>query len=234
MRRPRFIVAAVVAVAVIVGIASTPATAGTLFFQVTGGNEVAVDFGTVSFALSENADGDLFEVAPSFFAFFDSVFVTLVSPFVDQDVDAVNGLTTYSYGAGTVTLDIAAHRDDGESATGQAILPTLPFSFTVCEGCDSVSGNGSANDFEIRFGNGLVDPQLAALLRIRPQLGPGVIDFGLEDIDGGPNSDIRTGFDHRGAFPMQIEVVEAPEPASAWLMLTAGGALFLRRRSRTA
>jgi hypothetical protein len=228
MRAPRFIAAATVAATI--GIASAPATAGTLFFQVSGSPEVAVDFGTVSFALSENADGDAFEVAPSFFVFFDSVFVTLTSPFVDQDVGA--GFTTYSYGAGTVTLDIAAHRDDGQSATGQAILPTLPFSFTVCEGCDSLSGGGLAGDFEIEFGNGLIDPQLAALLRIEPQIGPGRIDFGLEDIDGDPASAVRTGFDHRGAAPMQIEVVEAPEPASAWLLLTAGAAWFVRRRPR--
>jgi hypothetical protein len=206
-----------------------PLIPGTLFFQVGDG----VAFGLEPFQFSNDAEGADYQVADSIFVFFDSVQVTLISgPLLDLDVDAVNGLTTYSYGAGTLTLDISASRDGGATAAGQAILPTLPFSFTVCEGCDSLSGGGRADDFEIQLGHGLIDPDLAALLRIAPEIGFGRIDFGLEDIDGDPGSTLRTGFDHRGAFPLQIDVVEVPEPASAWLVLTAGAAWLARRRTR--
>lgn len=125
-----------------------------------GGPELGAEFGLEPFQVSDHADGEAFEVAPSLFVFFGSVQVTLISgPLVDLDVDAVTGSTHYTYGAGTVTLDISASRDDGATATGQAVLPTLPFSFTVCEGCDSLFGGGLANDFEIAFGLGLIDSQ---------------------------------------------------------------------------
>jgi hypothetical protein len=225
----------IVAVAVTLLFAPTQSIGGTLFFTVSGPGEVGVQFGLEPFQLSEEADGDAFQVIDSIFVFFDSVHVTLISgPLLDLDVDAVNGLTTYSYGPGTLTLDISASRDGGATAAGQAILPTLPFSLTVCEGCDSLFGGGLADDFEIELGHGLIDSQLAALLHIDSDIGGGHIDFGLEDIDGDPASNLRTGFDHRGFAPLQIDVVEVPEPVSAWLALTAGAAWMVRRRSRKA
>ena len=220
----------VFATLVILLLAPVPSNAGTLSFLVVDGG--SVEFGLEPFQVSAPAEGEAFEVGPSFFVFFDSVHVTLVSgPLLD--LDAGTGFTDYSYGAGTVTLDISAHRDDGEVASGQAVLPTLPFSFRVCEGCDGLFGGGLADAF-IEFGQGLIDPQLAALLRIDPVIGGGRISYGLENIDGGPDSESRIGLDHRGAAPMEIDVFEAPEPASAWLVLTAGAAWFVRRRARKA
>jgi len=229
----------IAAVAVTLLFAPTQSTAdplpGWLFFTVSGGSEVAAAFGLEPFQVSEKAKGEAFHVVDFIFVFFDSVHVTLVSGPLEY-LDAGNGFTTYSYGAGTLTLDISASRDDGATAAGQAILPTLPFLFTVCEGCDNMSVNGSAYDFEIALGNGLIDPQLAALLRIKPEIGFGYIDFGLEDIDGSPASDLRVGFDNGGYFPMQISVTEVPEPSALPVFLTAAAAIYGRRgisRART-
>ena len=182
-----------------------PVIPGWLFFQVSGGSEVAASFGLEPFQVSEKARVEAFHVVDDIWVFFDSVQVALISgPLLDMEVS--DGYTYYSYGAGTLTLDISASRDDGATAAGQAILPTLPFSFTVCEGCDNLSDGGNVPDFEISIGNGLIDPQLAALLRIKPEIGSGHIDFGLEDIDGNPASDQRVGFDNGGYFPMQISL----------------------------
>src|SRR5688572_12991908 len=177
--------------AVTILVAPAPSTADTLFFRVTGG-ELLVEFGLQPFQLAESAEGEAFPVFDSVFVFFDSVFATLVSgPLVDLDVDAVNGLTTYQYGAGTLTLDISAHRDDGLTAAGTALFPTRPFSFTVCEGCDTLFGGGKADDFEIALDPGVFDPALAALLGIHEETLGGTIDFGLEDISGDPASERR-------------------------------------------
>ena len=216
--------------AVTILVAPTPSTADTLFFRVTGG-ELLVDFGLQPFQLAESAEGEAFPVFDSVFVFFDSVFATLVSgPLVDLDVDAVNGLTTYQYGAGTLTLDISAHRDDGPTAAGTAVFATQPFAFTVCEGCDTLFGGSNADDFEIQLGLGLFDPALAALLRIQEQTLGGSIDFGLEDITGDPSSSVRLAADHRGFADLEIDVVDVPEPAALLLMLTGGSAWLVRRR----
>ena len=223
----------IVTVAVTLLSAPTQSTAdplpGWLFFQISGGSEVYASFGLEPFQVSEEAKVEAFHVVDDIWVFFDSVQVALISgPLLDMDVSDV--YTYYSYGAGTLTLDISASRDDGATATGQAILPTLPFSFSVCEGCDSMSGGGSVLDFEISIGNGLIDSQLAALLRIKPEIGTGYIDFGLEDIDGDPASVQRVGFDNGGYFPGQISVVEVvPEPSALLLFLTGGAAIFGRR-----
>jgi hypothetical protein len=225
---PRLVAAAVAAVTIIA--APTPSSADTLLFRVTGG-ELRVDFGLQPFQVSSEAEGDAVLVYGSVFAFFDSAFATLVSgPLVNLDVDAVNGLTTYHYGAGTLTLQISGHRDDGFTAAGTAVFVTQPFAFTVCEGCDSHFGGGNAADFEIQLGAGQFDPDLAGLLRIRPLAFGGSIDFGLEDIDGDPSSNLRAGFDHRGFANLEIDAVAIPEPAALLLTLTGSGAWLARRR----
>jgi hypothetical protein len=142
----------------------------------------------------------------------------------------VNGLTTYQYGAGTLTLEISGHRDDGFTAAGTAVFLTQPFAFTVCEGCDTLFGGGNAADFEIELGAGQFDPALAALLRIRQLAFGGSIDFGLEDIDGDPSSNLRVGFDHRGFANLEIDAVAIPEPAALLLFLTGGAAAIFGRR----
>jgi len=225
----RFVAVAAVAAVTIVA-APTPSTADTLFFRVTDG-ELRVEFGLQPFQLSSEADGDAVLVYGSVFAFFDSAFATLASgPLVGLDVDAVNGLTTYQYGAGTLTLQISGHRDDGFTAAGTAMFVTQPFTFTVCEGCDAMSGGGNAADFEIELGAGQFDPALAALLRIRRLAFGGSIDFGLEDIDGDPSSNVRVGFDHRGFANLEIDAVAIPEPAALLLFLTGGAAAIFGRR----
>jgi hypothetical protein len=102
------------------------------------------------------------------------------------------------------------------------------------DAANGLTTGGLANGFEIEVGQGLIDPQLAALLHIDPNIGGGHIDFGLEAIDGDPSSSLRAGFDHRGLALLQIDVVGVPEPASAWLALTAVAAWMVRRRSRKA
>jgi hypothetical protein len=205
----------------------------TLSFKVSGAGELLVTFGLDPFELAENAEGEAVLVFdPFIYAFFDSVVVTLVSgPLVDLDVDAVNGLTTYQYGAGTLTLDISAHRDDGLTAAGTALFPTRPFSFTVCEGCDTLFGGGKADDFEIALDPGVFDPALAALLGIHEETLGGTIDFGLEDISGDPASERRVAADHRGLSNLRIETREVPEPAALLLAIAGAGALLARRRT---
>ena len=79
----------------------------------------------------------------------------------------------------------------------------------------------------------MFDANLAQFLRIDPHTIGGFIDFGLEEINGGPLSDKRTGWDHRGFARMEIEAV-APEPALSLLMLLGGAGWLARRKFRRA
>jgi len=156
----------------------------------------------------------------------------LSGPLVDLDVDVANGLTTYSYGPGTLNLTLTLEDPHQNLVTGTFTAVTSPFEFTVCEGCDTLFGGGNADDFDIDFGSGEFDALFANAMGFARTGHSGFINFGLEDIDGSPASDWRVGFDHRGYFPLTINVVEAPEPGSAWLVLTAGAAWLVRRRTR--
>ena len=203
----------------------TPARANAdLFFFISGG-ELAVEFGLLPFQVDDDLHDSFSTVGSA---------NLLSGPLLDLDVDAINGLTKYSYGPGTLTLALTLEAPDQTDVTGTFTAVTSPFEFTVCEGCDVLFGNGRADDFEIAFGSGEFDAVFAQAMGFARTGHTGFIDFGLEDIDGGPASDLRTGFDHRGLAPLTINVVEAPEPASAWLVLTAGAAWLVRRRSRKA
>jgi hypothetical protein len=213
-----------------------PSTVGadTISFFVKEGitNEMSAAFGLVPFEVS---DGTLRERFGSFGnrpVILSGGSVELVSgALLDQDVDAVNGRTTYSYGAGLLQLTMRVNGCCGgmPDVVGTFVAETLPFSIVVCEGCDLLFGGGTARDFDIPFGAGLFSADLASFLHIDPHTLGGFIDFGLEDIDGDPLSNRRIGFDHRGHAVLEIEVQDVPEPASALLLLAAAAATCARR-----
>ena len=147
---------------------------------------------------------------------------SLVSgPLLNLQVDDVNGVTFYSYGAGTLALTLTVDDEHGNPVEGTFLGTTLPFSFVVCEGCDSLFGGGLSDDFEIMLGEGLFDAAVAKALGVNRHTSGGFIDFGLEAIDGDPDSESRRGFDHRGFAALEIDAVEAPEPAMLVLGLVA-------------
>ena len=213
-----------VAVVVAAAISFSPVTsaADTLFFYITDGSEVSVQFGLLPLQVHEQVH----EVSCCQVGF-----AHLVSgPLVDLDVDAVNGITKYSYGPGALTLTLTLEDRHLNLVTGTLTAVTSPFSFTVCEGCDSLFGNSNAPDFEIDFVSGAFDASFAHAMGFDPNGNSGTIGFGLEDIDGDPTSNERLGFDHRGIFDLELNVVVVPEPAALLLLLTGGGAWLARRR----
>jgi hypothetical protein len=206
-----------VAVSTLVGalVVGSPATAAadTITFDVTD----PVSFGLLPFELSSPFSNGAFDGS-----------IQLTSGPATVVVDDVNGLTHYSFGPGTVTIFLES---DFDPVSGLLTGVTLPFAFTVCEGCDLMFGGGTATGFDITF-SGVIDLALAQYLGVVPFF-DGSIGFGLEAIDGGPDSDVRSGFDHRGGGVLEIDVVEAPEPAA--LLLMAGGlaGFMARRRMRS-
>ena len=193
---------------------------------IVGGVELGVTFGLAPFSMLEQLSDDSFSPLGS---------ASLVSgPLLDLDVDAVNGFTTYSYGAGTLALILTVDDEHGNPVTGNFVADTLPFSFVVCEGCDSLFGGGTANDFEIQFA-GLFDDAIAHALGVLPQA-DGSIDFGLEAINGDPSDDLRSGFDHRGQTKLELEVATAdvPEPGLLLLLMAGGAGWMARRKPRRA
>lgn len=190
--------------------------AAPLSFKVSGG-ELGVSFGLDTFTVSDQLreDDGVTEIGTA----------DLVSgPLLNIQVDDVNGSTTYSYGVGTLALTLTVEGVDGTFSGS-----TLPFSFVVCEGCDSLFGGGLSNDFEIMLGEGLFDAAVAKALGVNRHTSGGFIDFGLEAIDGDPDSESRRGFDHRGFANLQIDAVEAPEPGTLVLGLIAAAGLAARR-----
>ena len=204
--------------ATLAAILLTPSSsaAAPLSFKVSGG-ELGVTFGLDTFTVSDQLreDDGVTEIGTA----------DLVSgPLLNIQVDDVNGSTTYSYGVGTLALTLTVEGVDGTFSGS-----TLPFSFVVCEGCDSLFGGGLSNDFEIMLGEGLFDAAVAKALGVNRQTSGGFIDFGLEAIDGDPDSESRRGLDHRGFANLQIDAVEAPEPGTLVLGLIAAAGLAARR-----
>jgi hypothetical protein len=202
------------------GITASSASADIISFRVTDGGELAADFGLVPFQVAGDVESDAFFVFGT---------ATLVSGPGGPDGDADDDFTTYSYGAGTITLALSGVDDNGDPVDGTFVAPTLPFFFTVCEGCDTLFGDGLANDFAIELGPGEFSPGLAALFGVGAHTLGGFIDFGLEAIGGGPDSVARGGFDHRGYAQLDIDAT-VPEPASLLLMLGAAAGVIARRR----
>ena len=175
--------------------------ASDISFIVSGG-ELAVSFGLAPFQVSDDVE------ANDFFVFGSARLVS--GPLLNIVVDAVNGFTDYAYGAGTLELTLSGSDENGEPVEGTFLAPTEPFSFLVCEGCDVLFGGGLADDFAIGLGQGLFDAPLAKLFGVARQTLGGFIDFGLEDIDGGPLDDSRRGFDHRGFANLIISARRIP------------------------
>jgi hypothetical protein len=214
----RLITSLVVAVALLL---PSSAVSDTLSFVVSGG-DLGVSFGLGPFSMSDDLRDEFFNDVGS---------ASLLSgPLLDIDVDEDNGFTSYSFGPGILTLTLTLEGLDGNDVDGTFLAHTLPFSFTVCEGCDSLFGGGHADDFAIDF-EGRFDGAFAKALGIGRGAG-GSIDFGLEDINGDPNSVSRRGFDHRGYAPLVIETTPVPEPGLLLLSATAAGAWMVRRRRR--
>lgn len=209
-----------IAVAVALLIPSSGA-AEPISFQVSGG-ELEVVFGLAPFQVSDGVTSqDTIELVHG-------TANLLSGPLLDIDVDVVNGTTGYTYGPGLLELTLTA---DSFDVTGTFLAPTESFSFVVCEGCDTLFGDSNADDFAIGLGPGLFDQDLADLLHLDPHTLGGFIDFGLEDINGDPSSNLRSGFDHRGYANLEIDAVEAPEPAALLLMLAAGAGWMARRQN---
>ena len=207
-----------------------PTPGETIPLYVSAGSDLPVTFGLVPFEV----DDKLHDFQDSFSELHDSFWLESgwahlqSGPLVDLEQFS-NGFdyTRYSYGPGILELSLTVR--DGDTVTGTFSAPTKGFSIVVCEGCDGMSGNGAADDFEISLGEGTFDPALAAFLHIERETFGGYINFGLEDIDGGPLDERRGGFDHRGLALMDIYVSTVPEP-SLLLMLAAGVAAISARR----
>jgi len=94
------------------------------------------------------------------------------------------------------------------------------------------AGGGTTYDFDIGLGDGLFSGPVAKALGVHRRTAGGFIDFGLEAIDGTPDSQSRRGFDHRGFANLQIDAVEAPEPGVLALGFVAAAGWAARNRRR--
>lgn len=198
--------------------------ADVLTLTVTDG-ELSVLFGLDPFRLSSPFTANGLDVEGT---------VTIVSgSLLSQSVDVPNGLTSYAYGPGLLTLDGSGHTDDGTFLSGHFVAATEPFQIVVREGADMLFGGGLADDFAIGLGSGLFDPALAQLLRVQRHTSGGSIVLGLEAIDGDPDTRQRQGFDHRGFAELEIGTTSVPEPTLLGLGLTSAiGWMALQRRMR--
>jgi len=195
--------------------------------------ELAVSFGLVPFQV----DG-VFEIHGDSEIFGGSAHL-VSGALLDLDVDVANGLTTYSYGAGTLALTLEVEDEHFNRFDGSFLGTTSPFSFTVCEGCDSLFDGGVSSAFAIDF-EGLFDEPTAKALG-SDRHASGFLDFGREDdvgigleaIDGDPGSQNRSGYSPRGAAPLELNLEEVPEPGTLVLGLVAAAGLAARRRRVT-
>jgi hypothetical protein len=203
---------------------STPAAADTIDLRLFHG-ELQISFGLEPFTLQspfsiQVGDLDL-----------DGTITLVSGPLLDLD-SSDPASTLYTYGPGTFTLE-AFWDENGTPLSGGLTTPVDGFSFSVCEGCDSLFGGGLA-DLLITPGNGLFDEALARALHVLRPASVDFIDIGLEDIDGDPASLRRIGFDHKGYVDVTIDTV-VPEPPLLLLGVVSATALALRRRiSRSA
>ena len=191
---------------------------------VSDSGELRVSFGVAPFELSSPFSSNEFDVEGT---------VSIVSgPLLSQTVDAENGITSYVYGAGHLTLDAFGETDDGTFVSGGFSAATLPFQIDVEEDADDLFGGGLADDFSIELGAGRFDKALARLFEVHYKTTGGEILLGLEAIDGGPDTFSRDGFDHRGGAALDISTRAVPEPTIAVLGLASAVGWMARRRAR--
>jgi hypothetical protein len=185
--------------------------ASVITFEITDGGELAVRFGLFPFELSADFESRDLDLSGS---------VNFVSgPLLARVVDEDAGVTSYRYGAGVLHLQGSGFTDNGTFVQGGFTVATSPFWVDVFEEADDLFGGGLADDFYIDLGVGLFDPALARLLKVRRKTTGGDMLLGLEDIDGGPESSRRDGFDHRGYTDLDIVAEPVPEPGLVALAL---------------
>jgi hypothetical protein len=213
------------AIAVTALLLPSAASAATITFTISRFGELAVSFGLLPFEMQSDARGDDLDGT-----------ITLQSG--PASVFSGGGFTDYAFGPGLLTMTLSGFTENGTFVEGEFRARVLPFSFFVeeCddedeESCDPEFPGGSADDIAIFLGEGRFDPQLAKLLGVRGRTTGGFMELRhLEEIDGGPDDDSRSGFDSRGFTELEIDAVEVPEPALALLALAAGGGWAARRR----
>ena len=195
--------------------------------------ELAVSFGLVPFQV----DG-VFEIHGDSEIFGGSAHL-VSGPLLDLDVDVANGLTTYSYGAGTLALTLEVEDEHFNRFDGSFLGTTSPFSFTVCEGCDSLFDGGVSADVRDRFRGpfrrthresvGQRSPR-QWIPRLRPR----------RRCRHRPRSHRRRSrlaeplrLQSPGAAPLELNLEEVPEPGTLVLGLVAAAGLAARRRRVT-
>jgi hypothetical protein len=198
-------------------------SASEITFRISDGGELAASFGLAPFTVSSPAERAGLDDTS-----FDSV--DLVSgPLLSRQIDPARERTIYTYGPGTLTIDASWYARDGTSMSGSFAGVIEGFQLFVCEGCDSLFGGGLADDLFILLGQGAFDSALAHQLGVARQTSGGHFSIGLEDIDGGPASPLRTGFSHSGYADLSIPV-SVPEPTTLSLLGVALAVMAVRRR----
>jgi hypothetical protein len=195
--------------------------ADVISFEVTDAGELSVSFGLLPFQLSSNVESRNFLLDGS---------VQLVSgSLLERVVDVDNGVTSYHYGRGMLQLELSGSTDDGAFVQGGFTATTSPFRIDVFEDADTLFGGGLADDFYIDIGVGRFDLDIAQLLDVRRRTLGGELLLGLEAIDGGPDSNRRNGYDHRGFADLELDVTAVPEPGGLALGLLAALCWAARR-----
>jgi hypothetical protein len=140
-------------------------------------------------------------------------------------------ISTYSYGAGTLVIEGSRNGEPFRPFRFTAV--TNPFSFSVCEGCDSLFGGSLAENFSLFVGAGFFNRAFANYLGAERITGGGDVYFQLEAIDGTPASTKRNAYDSRGYSEATVSA-GVPEPGLFLLSLAGGVAWLARRRALAA
>ena len=147
---------------------------------------------------------------------FDQGAISLTSgPLLSLTIDDVSNRTIYTYGPGSLVISAS-----WGALQGTFTATTGAFSIHVCEGCDPLFGGSLADDFVVGLGQGFFDDVFALMLGVQPRTSGGFVDFGLEAITGGPSSQTRQAFDHRGSAVATVPV-SVPEPSVLALSVSA-------------
>ena len=216
-------------VAVVASLLLIPAisSAGVISYEISDGGELQVAFGQLPVQISANAEGDTGQGSFEFQS----------GPLTSFSTGG--GFSSYSYGAGLLTMQLTIFNPSGPDVFGTFTAATLPFSIDVIEPeeCEAEEEEceeefAQAFDFFISLGPGLFDPELAKVLGIRSETLGGGMPLGLEDILGDAGDQRRFGFEHGGGVVLDIVTEEVPEPGLAILLLTGATWMAHRRRAR--